>query len=162
MVETIYLSKVREEDLDLGTSTRSVLLHDNAFYTLHQISAGGSLAVKETRTQAATASASSLTITFSNPPASRIHGVTLAILTTLGTTNGLTSIDIGTSRIPMLWGDNVGITLGTTTTPANFWSDVEPIDDDGNFAVVIRGNGGTFDGTGSIAVQLHYSLLAHR
>ena len=159
MVETITFSLIDREDLDIGHGDRSVRLQDGSLHTLTRLNLG-TLAILETVRRVATAGAGSLTITFNNPAGSRIQGVTIKITTALGTTNGLTSIDIGDARTQQLWGDNVGITLNTETSSDNFFVVQEPLDL-GSYPVIITANGGNFDGVGEIEVQLHYSRLRH-
>ena len=99
--------------------------------------------------------ASTISATNLIPAGTMVIGVTTRVTTAFGTSNGLTSITIGDSDTASLWGSSVPITLGSTTTMANF-ATVNPKYYTAAKNVVITANGGTFDATGQIRVTLYY------
>lgn len=100
----------------------------------------------------ATATASNLI-----PAGSYVIGVTTRVTTAIGTGNGTTSMDIGDGSDVDLFGNNVGITAGSTTDlsdhTANVGISATATD------VVLTAVGGNFDGTGDVRITVHYINL---
>ena len=159
MTEAITYSRILRQDLDIGTGTREVRLQDGSLHTLDQINLGN-LLLSETIQVAATAAAASLSVPFTNPAGARIHGVTVRNVGAIGATNGLTAYNVGDAVQGDRWGDQMALTNANETSGADFNSDTEPLVS-ANYTAVITALGGTFDGTGSLEVQLHYSRLTH-
>lgn len=158
MVETITYARVLREDLDLGVGERTIRLQDGSLHTLEQIA--GEVSIQDTVSTPATADQIQLSVTFSNPAGAKIHGATVKVLSNLGTSNGLTSFDVGDSILSDRWASAVAITANTETTSNDFSDADEPIVG-ANYQVLLTQNGGNFDGTGEIEVQLRYSVIQH-
>ncbi len=160
MAETVRLSLIYLEDMDVGVGTRDVRLFDNSIATLNKIHLGN-LPQLRTTTAAATNAATSLSLSGLIKAGDRILGVTLKITTGLGTSAGLTSIQVGDGTVQDRWGSLATLTVNTETSQADFPLSEMPIyPSDTN--VVISAIGGTFDGTGVLQVTAHYMRLTHR
>lgn len=157
MVEVLHFSKVYKEDLALGNGTQQVRLADNSLQTLNEISFGGLLL---TRTVTVTPSSTvQLSVSGAILAGDRVFGVTIKILTDLGTTGGLTSFDVGDSVLSDRWGRGIGITAGTTTGQIDFPISDAPIYG-ANTDVLLTADV-LFDTTGEIEVKSHYFTLTH-
>lgn len=160
MAETVRLSLIYLEDLDVGVGTRDVRLFDNSIATLQKIHLGTLLQVRTTTTPATNA-ASQLALSGLIQAGDRIFGVTIKLTTGLGTSSGLTAIRIGDPTTTDRWGTLSTLTVNTETSQADFGLADLPIYSS-NTNVVISAVGGTFDGTGAIEVTAHYMRLTHR
>lgn len=92
------------------------------------------------------------------PSGVEVLGVTYYCSTGFGTSNGLTAVNIGGFGIEDGWGANVGITLGTTTTPGNFRRGDHPVSTAAT-DIVVTAVGGPFDATGACIVTVHWRRL---
>jgi histone H1/5 len=112
-----------------------------------------------TRTSQQLTATAGTTLTFSGTPipdGALQYGVTLRIDTGLGTTAGLTSVELGDGTDQDRWGVLTapgGVTAGNTLSPPNYTSDANP----NTLAAinpVLTAIGGTgFDGTGLVTVE---------
>ena len=159
-IETVEYSLVTTEDLDIGTGTRSVHLADGGTVTLHQISLGA-LLLLSTRRIVPPPGAALATLTDFITGGSRVFGVTTEILTSLGTSQGLSRVAIGDASSLNRWGEQPVLTSGAQTDQGDFQDGALPIYPE-DTDVVLSAIGGLFDGTGHIEVTLHYFLLTHR
>lgn len=158
MVELIRHSQVYREDIALGNVTQEVLLADDRVVTLRQIHFGSLLL------EAVTTMTPSAAVQLSVPgvllKGARVLGVTVAVLSALGTSNSLTTFDVGYQHSVDQWGRGIAITEGTETSQEDF-----PIIDDLVFRaadnVLLTATAGTFDTTGLIEVKSHFFYLTH-
>ena len=159
-LETIVFSKIVLEDLDIGSDTRDLRLADGSIATCHQISIP-SFCLLKTASLAATNGATALTLSGFIPAAATAPGVTTKLLTALGASGGLTGFSVGDTSIIDRWGTSTTLTQNAVTEGGSFTPGAWPI-----YAsaadIVISAVGGTFDGTGSFEVTLHYFLFKHR
>lgn len=160
MAETVRLSLIYLEDLDVGVGTRDVRLFDNSIATLNKIHLGNLPQIRTTQI-AATNGAASVSASGLIRAGDRVLGVTLKIITGLGVTAGLTGINIGDGSTIDRWGLLTTLTTNTETSQANFLLPDWPIYAS-NTDVVLSAVGGTFDGTGTIEVTAHFMRLSHR
>lgn len=160
MVETYDFSRIVEEDLNVGEGTVQVRLADGSLPTAHRLSLA-SLLLRRTQRVSAGAGLDVLTATGLIPANARAAGVTCQIVTTLGTTQGLTAVTIGDAIVPNRWGTLATLTSPTETDQGDFgdpgWQVYTAQTD-----VLIAALGGLFDGTGVIEVTAHYFFLTHR
>lgn len=165
-VEVVEYSLICLEDLDIGTGTRSVHLADGSTVTLHQIPLGlpGSSAVfltLVTQTTMPGAGLPTVVLTGMIPAGARVAGITTEILTSLGTSQGLTSMAVGDSNSVSRWGTQTVLSQGAQTDQGDFESSDWPIYA-GAADVILSALGGLFDGVGQVEVTVHYFLLTHR
>jgi hypothetical protein len=161
-VETVRLTRICEEDLDVGSGTRSVRLADGSVATLHQVSVPG-LCPKLTVRLSASNGASTLTATGLIPSGARVLGVTTKIITTFGTTGGLTGFAVGDATSVAHWGSQTTLTAGAETSQRDFTDAGQPINNSAAASdVILSALSGTFDATGQVEVQLTWFLLTHR
>ncbi len=158
-METIHWTPIYREDLAIGNSTADVRLQDGSVETLHEINLGGLLTVR-TRSVTLTAGAS-VSLSAMMLAGERIFGVTMKNTSALGASSGLTGVAIGDGTLVDRWGTQTTLTNGATTGPANFLNGDVPIYAT-DTAVILSAIGGNFDGTGTVDVQVHAFLLAHR
>ena len=94
------------------------------------------------------------------PAGARVAGVTTQILTSLGTTQGLTSFSVGDSLLIDRWGEQHVLTAGAQTDQGDFHTSdwpVYPTDTD----VILSALGGLFSG-GEVEVTTWTFFLTHR
>jgi hypothetical protein len=160
LTETIRLSRLMLEDIDVGSGTRSVRLADGSTATLTQVSLPGLCSLKTTRLNASNG-ASVLTATGLIPANSRVLAVTSKVTVTLGTGGGLTAFSIGDGTIVDRWGTQSTLTANAETDQGDFTDDTIPIYASAT-DVVVSALGGTFASTGQIELSVFYWLLTHR
>ncbi len=160
MAETVRLSLIYLEDLDVGVGTRDVRLFDNSIASLNKIHLGN-LPQLRTGSTPATNLAASLSLSGLIRAGDRIRGVTIKSTTGLGTSAGLTAVQIGVGTTVDRWGTLTTLTVNTETSQGDFTLPEMPIYAS-NTDVVLSAVGGTFDGTGVIEVTAHYMRLTHR
>jgi hypothetical protein len=160
LTETVRLTRILLEDLDVGSGQRSVRLADGSLATLTQVSLPGLCSLRTTRLNASNA-ASVLTATGLIPANARVAGVTSKVTTTLATTNGLTGFSIGDGTISDRWGTQTSLSANAETDQGDFadgsWPAYAAATD-----VVLSAVGGTFGATGQVEVTVFYFLLVHR
>lgn len=159
---SLYLADDRQA-IFFGTAQDIVIGRDAAdqFHVEEPDNTAQTVIAFTNNTVNASAAASEITCTSCIPAGSLVLGVTTRVTTAFGTTNGVSSLDIGDNtggQASRLWGNDTGITLGTTTTIADF-TVVNPAYYLTADNVVINANGGTFDATGQIRVMVHYIRL---
>ncbi len=160
MPETVTLSRIYLEDLDIGVGTRDVRLFDGSIAALTRLGLGVLPHIRTT-TLNATNAATLLTASSLIRAGERVLGVTIKILTGLGTSLSLSGISIGDTVTIDRWGTLTTLTANTETDQGDFLLADMPIYPANN-DVVISATGGTFDGTGAIQVTVHYMTLTHR
>jgi hypothetical protein len=168
-IETVEFSLICLEDLDIGTGTRSVHLADGSTVTLHQIpleslgspGSPGSLFALVTRRIVLGAGAALVTLGAVIPAGARVMGVTTEIVTSLGTTQGVSAFAIGDATAMDRWGIQDVLSQGAQTDQGDFHGSDLPIYPTAS-DVVLSAIGGLFDGTGEVEVSVHYLLLPHR
>jgi len=89
------------------------------------------------------------------PAGSVPYGALLSVETSFGNGQGLTGLTVGTSRVTDVYGRGIARLAGTPTTPAVYTS-YNPAPVPSLTDVVIRAEGGPFDGTGSLLVTVFY------
>lgn len=159
-IETVEYSLICREDLDIGSSTRSIELADGSTATLHQVSVA-SLLIPVTQTVVPSASAATAVLTGLIPAGARVAGVTTEILTTLGTSQGLTGVAIGDGTVIDFWGVQSTLTAGAQTDQGDFRNATWPMYASAT-NVVLSATDGLFDGVGEVEVTAWYFLLTHR
>lgn len=159
-LELVEFSRICLEDLDIGNGTRAVGLADGSTATLHQVSLA-SLLIPTTRTIVPGAGMATAVLTAMIPGGARVAGVTTQILTSLGTTQGLTSFSVGDGIVMERWGIQSALTAGAQTDQGDFtdsnWP-VYPSDTD----IILSAIGGLFNGAGEIQVTAWTFFLTHR
>lgn len=156
-METVRLSLIYLEDLDIGTGTRQVRLADGSLADLTRVSLPGFLALRTYRVTP-TAGQAILPNLTNALPAARIAGVTTEILTTFGTSQGLTGFMVGDATIPDRWGTQTTLTAGAQTGDAQGdWPVYTAASD-----LIVSALDGLFDADGRLEVTVHYFILAHR
>lgn len=160
MPEVLRYTKIFLEDLDIGDGYREVRLQDGRVVLLQQVSLG--LLMPFSRFElTASNGAAVLTATGILGAGRRIMGVTVRILTTFGTSNGLQSLGIGDTTAPTRWGSTIGLIAGFESDMSFFESGDMPIyttDTD----LMVTAIGGLFDAVGQIELGVHYFTMAHR
>lgn len=125
---------------------------------MRRVHPGNLLITASTRTTPGTGLASvSLSLI---PAGARVWGVTCAVLTALGQSQGLTGFSVGDSLLVDRWGDTISPREGTETSMVDFNDGSLPIYPTAD-NVVISAVGGTFNGAGVLEVTAHYDLLTH-
>lgn len=160
MPETVTLSRIYLEDLDVGIGTRDVRLFDGSTAALTRIHLGV-LPQLRTTSVSCTNAATVLTATNIILAGDRVLGVTCGFSPGVGTTRGLTALAIGDSGTINRWGTITSFGTNASTSQADFTLEGWPIYPS-NESVIISAIGGTFDGTGIITVTVHYMRLTHR
>jgi hypothetical protein len=92
------------------------------------------------------------------PPGVLAMGLTLWIAETLGTTQGLTRVGIGTADQPDRWGYLPTLSTATETT-AGYFEGYAGHPQAAPEMVTLTAYGGTFDGTGAVYVTGHFCTL---
>jgi hypothetical protein len=87
----------------------------------------------------------------------RVLGVIVRIDVALGTSQGVTAVDIGDAVATDRWG-RIGITAGATTTQQSFHAGDEPIAHV-PYTVLLSSIGGLFDATGSFTIRATYQAI---
>jgi hypothetical protein len=159
-IETVEFSLICREDLDIGSSTRSIELADGSTATLHQVSVA-SLLIPVTQTVVPSASAATAVLTGLIPAGARVAGVTTEILTTLGTSQGVTGFSIGDGAVIDRWGTQAVLTQGAQTDQGDFLDATWPMYASATH-VILSALGGLFDGAGEVEVTAWYFFLTHR
>jgi hypothetical protein len=154
------LTRILLEDLDIGSGTRSVRLADGSLATLTQISVPGLCQLKTVRVSV-TNGASTLTVSGLIPAGARVVGVTTEILTTFGTTGGLTGFSVGDGVLVDRWGSQTTLSAGAQTDQGDFTDGEWPVYSSAN-DVVLSALSGTFDSQGAIEISVWYFLMTHR
>lgn len=160
MPETVTLSRIYLEDLDIGVGTRNVRLFDGSVAALTRLGLGVLPHIRTT-TLKATNGASLLTASAFIHAGERVLGVTMKITTGLGVTGGLTGFSIGDTVTIDRWGTFTTLTVNTESNQGDFTVEGWPVYPASN-DVVVSALGGTFDGTGAIQLTVHYMTLTHR
>lgn len=116
------------------------------------------VSIRHAVTTLASVSGASVTATGLIPAKAKMLGVNTKVMVALGTGSGTTGYAVGTAGDPNLWGDVVG----TATTVASGQGDAtaDPVLAWSAAAqdVVITAAGGNFDGTGSILIDVAYTM----
>ena len=160
MVETLKYSKLFVPDLDIGEGAKQVQLVDGRVVLLDQVHQS-SLLLQKTQELRATNGESSLTASALLPSNSRVIGVTVKVLVTLGQSAGLTGFHVGWNELLDHWGQAIALLEGTKTTFGDFQSRDEPVIGATAQDVIITAAAGTFDGTGRIEIKTWYDRLIH-
>jgi hypothetical protein len=109
-------------------------------------------------TLTATDGALQLTASALAPANARLLGLTTEVLTTFGTSHGLTGLALGDATVADRWGISTALSATTTTNLRQAGSDTQMIAPAG-YTVLVTAQGGAFSGTGSILVRLYWSTL---
>jgi hypothetical protein len=90
------------------------------------------------------------------PAGSLLKSVTMRIVTSFGTSNGLTLVNLGDSEIEDRWGANLSIVSPTTSGAENFnaYAGGLPLDTSYNGQLIAVA--GTFDSVGTANITAHY------
>ena len=122
----------------------------NAFVTEHE--RGATTLLKTKTTESATLSGATSTVTGAVPAGSLLLGISMRVLVAV---TGATSIDVGDGVDADLYGDNVGITVGTTSKFNNHTANPVKVVGAAAADVVLTGVGGSFT-AGKVAITAHY------
>lgn len=114
--------------------------------------------LKIAHAQVAVPAVAGATITAANliPKGAVVVGVSTRVTTALGATSGTTGYRVGDGVDPDRWGVAVGVALATKTRNADWTADIAPPIFLAAQSVVITADGGNFDGTGSVWVDVAY------
>ena len=88
-----------------------------------------------------------------------VVGVSSYVTTGLGTSNGTSGYQIGTTADPNKYGAVVGTVAGTVTSNLS-WTDFAITLHSANIAMKLTADGGNFNGTGAIRVTQYYILMS--
>ena len=80
------------------------------------------------------------------------------MLTTFGTSHGLTGLQLGDQALSDRWGLSTALSAETTTNLREAHSDTQPIAPPG-YTVLVTAQGGAFDGSGSMLCRLYWATL---
>lgn len=160
MAEILRYTKIFAEDLALGTGYKEVRLQDSRVVLLQQIHLGLLLPIT-TVILLASNNAAVLTAPAALQAGVRVMGVTARVLTSFGTTNGLTALGVGDATAPTRWGSTIGLTAGFESDQRHFESGDMPIYAT-NTDLLVTAIGGLFNAIGQIELQIHFFTLAHR
>ena len=119
--------------------------------------AGASISVRATATTslACTSGAVVLTASALVPANARLLGVYTENTVAPGTSQGLTGYDVGSHGSETRWGSNIGLTLNGKNTIGNFALSEFPISAVAQ-DITITARGGTFDGVGTIDIDVEF------
>lgn len=109
-------------------------------------------------TLTATDGALELTASALAPANARLLGLTTEVLTTFGTSRGLTGLALGDATVMDRWGLSTALSATTTTNLREAPSDTQIIAPAG-YTVLVTAQGGAFAATGSILVRLYWATL---
>jgi hypothetical protein len=115
------------------------------------------LAIKHAVTTLASVSGASVTATSLIPAKANVLGVNTIVSVALGTGSGTTGYTVGDGSDVDRWGAITGTVAGTDTDQTNATADPTGWFNAAN-NVVITATGGNFDGTGSIVVDVAYTM----
>lgn len=106
----------------------------------------------------ASVSGASVTATNVIPAGAKVVGVNTKVTVALGTGGGTTGYQVGDGTDADRWGTVTGTSTNTDTDGTNATADPEGTWSAAARNVVITANGGNFNGTGSIRVDVFYTL----
>lgn len=90
------------------------------------------------------------------PAGAVVVGVTTRVMTALGASGGTTGYRVGDGADADRWGAAAGVAAGTKTENANWTADTAPPIFLAAQDVVLTADGGNFDGTGVVAIDVAY------
>jgi hypothetical protein len=139
--------------LRFSTTAQTFLWHGN--YVSATDYHRGALSVAKTTLSGVTGA--TVTATSLIPDGALVVGVTTKITTQLGATGGTTGYQVGDGTDPDRWGVAAAVTAGTTTDNTNATATTVQMFTAAN-DVVLTADGGNFDGTGVIDVNVFYLI----
>ncbi len=162
MVETVRYSKGYLEDLAIGTGTQAVRLADGSMPSLTEIHLARLLQTPMATLRATDFNGQGV-MTWANalPAGARIWGVTIKILDTFGTSNGLTGLLVGDALIPDRWSNAPLALIQDTESDQGDFTDESLMIMATAGDVTITATDGLFDAVGRIEVAVHTSILRH-
>lgn len=157
-VSAVLPDFVANKILQINATADGITFGDAAIITVTPDAVSGMTFAKATTTLTPSGGEAVLTASSFLPASSIILGVTAKVTTGFGTSNGLSSVDIGDDEVDDRFGNGIAIALNTVTNVGSFnsWS-LRNLASAGD--VHVHANGGAFDATGAIKLTVHYLTL---